>query len=70
MSRSQEGGGQIFCDNNTMALVIKSVQMWEGGLKIILPCVTSFMDDPLVQLYVSIDGIIYENVPDLIIFFC
>ena len=39
-------GGQEFCDDNTKALVIKSVTMG-GGVKIVENCMTSFMYDPL-----------------------
>ncbi len=46
-------GVSRFCDDSVKALVIKSVTMGGGGVKIIKYCVTSFMDDPLCVQAVS-----------------
>ena len=45
-SRSKGGGGQGFRDNSTKTFVIKHVKMGGGVSKIVLNCVTSFMDNP------------------------
>ncbi len=41
---------QRFRDNSIKALVLKSVTMGRRGVKIIQNCVTSFMDDPQLQI--------------------
>ena len=39
-------GGQVFCDNITKAIVVKSVTTEGGRLKIVQNYMASFMDDP------------------------
>jgi hypothetical protein len=41
-------GYQGFCDNSTIALLLKTVTMEGGVSKIIKNCVKSFIDDPKV----------------------
>jgi hypothetical protein len=43
---------QGFCDNSSLITKKRDIGHWgEGVSKIIKTCVTSFMDDPLIDIY-------------------
>ena len=48
------GGQRFFDGSKKTVIVVKSVTMEGGRLKIVPNCVTSFMDDPLVRFYFKI----------------
>ncbi len=53
-SRSDKGGDQGFCDENTKA-VMKNMTMGDRRVKIVLYCVTPLMDFPYSLNVVHID---------------